>query len=64
VEITVYGVDGALVRRLSASDLPAGRNRVAWDGTDENGRRVASGTYLVKLAGSGFETVGRVTVVR
>lgn len=63
VALAVYAVDGSLVRRLAAQAFPAGINRVAWDGTDESGRRVASGTYLARATG-GLNATARVTLVR
>ncbi len=61
VELSIYGVRGAVVRTLT--DVPAsrGRHTVAWDGRDEAGGQVASGVYYVKGA-SGTET-DRTTLV-
>jgi hypothetical protein len=42
-------VSGQLVRTLVSDALPAGPAIAAWDGTDEYGRRVASGMYLARL---------------
>jgi hypothetical protein len=53
VRLLVYGVDGRLVRTLAAEDLPAGRHDRTWNGTDDTGRRVASGTYLLRLETAG-----------
>lgn len=65
VEVAIYAVDGTLVRKLAAESFPAGvRNRVAWDGTDERGRAVASGAYLARVSGSGVSSAARVTLIR
>jgi len=63
VEVAIYSVNGALVRVLSKQSFPAGHNRVAWDGTDQSGRSVASGTYLARLSG-GVSAAARVTLIR
>lgn len=63
VEVAIYSVNGALVRVLSKQSYPAGHNRVAWDGTDQSGRSVASGTYLARLSG-GVSAAARVTLIR
>jgi carboxypeptidase T len=53
VKFAIYGVDGRLVRTLVAGEAGPGTVTVAWDGTDESGRRVGSGLYFMKLeAGS------------
>ncbi|MBD3220421.1 T9SS type A sorting domain-containing protein, partial [bacterium] len=46
VEVAVYDLQGRLVRTLVAGDLPAGEHTVAWDGTDQGGRRLGSGVYV------------------
>ena len=46
--LTVYDLQGRLVRELAAGDpLPAGTHRINWDGRDRQGRNAASGFYLV-----------------
>lgn len=45
----IYNASGALVRTLADGPAAAGRHRVQWAGTDEAGRRVAQGIYLVRL---------------
>ena len=64
VEVTVYGVDGRLVRTLLSDVLEAGPSRVAWDGTDGDGHRVASGLYFVSVAAAGEERRGKLVLLR
>lgn len=53
----IYGASGELVRTLVDGALPAGRHQVAWPGTNDAGRRVAQGIYVVRLeAGSEVAT--------
>lgn len=47
VDVSVFDVRGARVRRLAAGTLPAGRHARAWDGRDATGRDVAPGVYLL-----------------
>jgi hypothetical protein len=49
VEIQVYDVHGALVRRLASGHFDAGSHTVDWDGTDAHGQPVASGMYVYRL---------------
>jgi hypothetical protein len=56
-ELTVHDLAGRLVRRLEAGDLPAGVHARIWNGHDGQGRPVASGTYVARLATvAGVET--------
>ncbi|MFH1501771.1 MAG: C25 family cysteine peptidase [Candidatus Eisenbacteria bacterium] len=53
VRIDVFNVAGRLVRTLVDAPEDAGRRAVTWDGTDEDGHKVASGVYLYRMeAGS------------
>lgn len=57
VTLTVYDAGGREVRRLWSGDLPAGRHEFAWDGQDDQDRRVASGVYFLKMtSASGSQT--------
>ena len=49
VSLVVVDLRGRVVRRLSDGELAAGPHAVAWDGTDDTGRAVASGSYLARL---------------
>jgi hypothetical protein len=57
----VFDLAGRLVRRLS-NPLLVGV--AVWDGTDEDERPVATGTYLLRIANGGREYTRRVTIVR
>ena len=64
VAVSVYAIDGTLVRKFTEQSYGAGISRVSWDGTDFSGRRVASGTYLARISGSNVAGTARVTVIR
>ncbi|MDH5268820.1 MAG: M6 family metalloprotease domain-containing protein [Candidatus Krumholzibacteria bacterium] len=49
VALNVYDIRGALVRRLAQGTFDAGAHTMAWDGTDDAGRPVASGVYVYRL---------------
>lgn len=63
VALSIYAVDGSLVRNLGTQSFAAGVGRVAWDGTDASGRAVASGTYLARVSG-GLSATARITLIR
>lgn len=48
-ELVVYGSNGQRVRSLLREILAAGVHEAVWDGTDESGQPVASGTYLIRM---------------
>ena len=49
VDLGIYSLTGGLVRSLRQGNLGAGPHEAAWNGTDDHGRSVPSGTYLVRL---------------
>jgi M6 family metalloprotease-like protein len=49
IELDVYDVTGALVRRLASGTFASGSHVVDWDGTDASGRPVASGMYIYRV---------------
>ena len=63
--LAVYTVGGRLVRTLLDEGLAAGEHAARWDGRDDQGRDVASGTYLYRLRTSGgFADTGRMTLIK
>jgi hypothetical protein len=49
VKLSIYDVQGRLVRDLVRGYVDLGSHSVEWDGLDSNGNRVASGTYFYQL---------------
>jgi hypothetical protein len=55
--ITIYNITGQAVRSFSGH-LEAGWHEMTWDGTNDRGNRVASGSYFLNAqAGAFFETI-------
>jgi len=52
VNLSVYNLKGQLVKLLADEILPAGNNSLIWNGRNENGRKVSSGVYLLRLKSS------------
>jgi len=53
VTLGVHALDGRRVAVLFSGDLPAGTHTAVWDGRGEDGRPVASGTYVCRLIAAG-----------
>jgi hypothetical protein len=49
VDLAVYDVSGRRVATLHSGGCPPGVHSVVWDGRDDLGNRVASGTYFVRM---------------
>jgi serine protease len=49
VQLAVFDTRGARIRNLVNNRLTAGNHSVVWDGRDDNGNAVSSGTYFYRL---------------
>ena len=49
VHVSVHDAAGKRVRTLDMGTYNAGQHELTWDGRDEAGRGLASGTYLLRL---------------
>ena len=46
VEVSVYNINGSLVKRIINIQQQTGSHKVVWDGLDKSGNKVSSGFYL------------------
>lgn len=63
VRITIYDVAGRRVRDLWNGMLPDGRT-LAWNGRDDTGARVSSGTYFVRVTTPSGSRAVKLTVLK
>lgn len=69
ITLSIYSVDGILIRTLALGYQPAGiyrsRGRAAyWDGTNETGEPVASGVYFYTLLAGDFKATRKMLVIK
>lgn len=64
VKVEVYGLDGRLVRRLADEVFGSGSQELVWNGTDEQGRAMASGPYVVLVTGETTSRKLKVTLLK
>jgi subtilisin family serine protease len=64
VRLEILDLSGRLVRRLLDAATTAGTHQLAWDGNDERGRSVASGTYLYRLCSDSRQLIRKLVLLR
>ena len=64
VELMVYDLTGQRLARLVSGPRAAGDHVAAWDGRDQRGRPVATGTYFLHLRTETGQLNGRVLLLR
>lgn len=64
VTLRVFDVQGRAVRTLVDSYLTSGPRVVGWDGKDDVGRTMASGSYFLRLQGGGIYLTRTINLVK
>lgn len=49
VILNIYNMKGQLIKTILNKKLPSGRHSIIWNGTDQNGKEVSPGMYLIRL---------------
>jgi flagellar hook assembly protein FlgD len=62
--IEVYDVSGRLVATIAEGSMPAGANRVVWDGRDSRGAPAASGIYFCRAQVGEWNEARKVVLLR
>ena len=64
VELALYNAAGQKIRDLVQDRLAAGRYEVQWDGRDNRGRAVASGTYIYQFTAGNYQESRTLTLLK
>jgi hypothetical protein len=62
--LDIYDITGARVAGVCNGDLKAGSYSMVWDGCDQTGRAVSSGTYFYRLTDSSGQQTKRMTLLK
>ncbi|HET9253224.1 MAG TPA: kelch repeat-containing protein [Candidatus Eisenbacteria bacterium] len=62
--VSVYDVHGRRIRELQQGLLPAGAHRVRWEGKNDAGSPVASGSYFYRLEAEGIRLTRKLILSR
>jgi hypothetical protein len=64
VTIRVYSLLGKEVRTLYSKQQMPGRYTEVWDGTDNTGRKLASGVYFLRMQAGSYSKLRKMTLIR
>ena len=64
VTITVFTLDGNVVRRLYSGSKAVGDYSTSWDGKNLSGATVARGVYFIRVVAPGIDEIRKVMVIR
>jgi flagellar hook assembly protein FlgD len=63
-ELAIFDMRGRLVRIMMSGTQPRGRDRTMWDGRDNVGRAMATGTYFCRLKTDQVSRIRKLTLAR
>lgn len=64
VSIGIYNIRGQKIRTLANEVFRKGESRIMWDGINDNGNRVASGLYFVKIKSESNIAVNKIMLMK
>lgn len=62
--VRILDASGRTIRSLTKGSLSPGRTLLHWDGTDDSGRSLASGVYILTVSGQGLAASRKLVLVR
>jgi hypothetical protein len=63
-ELVIYNVKGQVVRTFMTGRAAETENSVVWDGTDDDGTRMASGVYFYRLSVDGSSVLRKMVLLK
>lgn len=64
VSLRIYDITGGLVKELINKVVPRGDYTISWDGSNQDGEKVSSGHYFVRIELGKFTRAEKVMVVK
>ncbi|MBN1559197.1 T9SS type A sorting domain-containing protein [candidate division KSB1 bacterium] len=64
VKLSIYDVQGRVIKTLVEDHKIAGRYDIVWDGDNDIGVAVASGAYVMRLIGDDFVAMKKMILLR
>jgi flagellar hook assembly protein FlgD len=66
VTLRIYDVAGRIIRELVNEEKQASLTpySVVWNGTDDSGRRVASGVYFCRMEAKNYVSAMKIVILR
>jgi hypothetical protein len=64
VRLTVYNIEGKVIKQLDHGYKEAGYHQANWDGTNKNGESVSSGVYIYRMEAGNFSNVKKMIFLK
>ncbi|HPS60463.1 MAG TPA: FlgD immunoglobulin-like domain containing protein [Candidatus Cloacimonas sp.] len=64
VTITIYNLKGQLIRDLLNENYKAASHRIVWNGKDNEGHYVSTGTYVIQMNAPGYNLARKISLLK
>lgn len=64
VSLSIYSLEGRLIKTLYNDVKTSGHHQVTWDGTDNSGNEVSSGVYIYHLRAVKYSSTNKLTFIK
>jgi hypothetical protein len=64
IRLTVYNIEGRVIKHLDSGYKEAGYHKVNWDGENEYGKSVSSGVYIYRIEAGEFSNVRKMIFIK
>ena len=64
VKISIYNINGQMIKTLANENLQRGYHEVVWNGKDENCKPVSSGIYFYKMETDNFSEIKKAILLK
>ena len=64
INLTIYNMEGKLIKRLESGLRDAGSYEIKWNGLDERGQQVTSGVYFYRLDTGEFSDMKKMILIK
>jgi hypothetical protein len=64
VKLDIYNIRGQKVKSLANEQYIIGTHTVSWNGTDDNGKAIASGVYFAKIESIGKSMIRKLVLLK
>ena len=64
MDLSVYAMDGKLVRKILIGNVGTGYHSINWDGKDQSLNSVSSGIYFYRLDAGAQSQTGKMTLLK
>jgi flagellar hook assembly protein FlgD len=64
VNISVFDLQGRQIKTLFKGHQPAGNHHIYWNGSNENGSKVPSGNYIIRMQTENSTQIQKVMLIK